>query len=125
MLISFMDGSLVWSTQYHQSGTSMPLGAVHPIIARSEATKQSSLLVETKLDCFASLAMTVEMLIYRDICLVRDLGPARGLPAHHVAELLWSHGFGFRALIGEKRSEFGRGQHLVDLRVERIDDIFR
>src|SRR5262245_14117966 len=41
MLISFMDGSLVWSTQYHQSGTSMPLGAVHPTIVRSEATKQS------------------------------------------------------------------------------------
>jgi hypothetical protein len=42
MLISFMDGSLVWSNRYHQSGTQMPLGAVHPIIA-SEA-KQSSLL---------------------------------------------------------------------------------
>jgi hypothetical protein len=34
-----MDGSLVWSNQYNQSGTMMPSGAVHPIIA-SEA-KQS------------------------------------------------------------------------------------
>src|SRR5437762_6203884 len=38
-----MDGSLVWKNQHHQSGTLMPLGAVHPIIARSEATKQSTL----------------------------------------------------------------------------------
>src|SRR5204862_6064777 len=28
-----MDGSLVWKNQYHQSGTLMPLGAVHPVIA--------------------------------------------------------------------------------------------
>jgi len=39
MLISFMDGSLVWSNRYHQSGTLMPSGAVHTIFA-SEA-KQS------------------------------------------------------------------------------------
>src|SRR5947209_2402288 len=32
MLISPMDGSLVWSNRYHQSGTLMPSGAVHPII---------------------------------------------------------------------------------------------
>src|SRR6266446_2284996 len=32
MLISPMDGSLVWSNRYHQSGTLMPPGAVHPII---------------------------------------------------------------------------------------------
>src|ERR1700721_4011917 len=38
-----MDGSLVWSNRYHQSGTLMPSGAVHPIFARSEATKQSIL----------------------------------------------------------------------------------
>src|ERR1700735_1874951 len=35
-----MDGSLVWSNRYHQSGTLMPSGAVHPIFA-SEA-KQST-----------------------------------------------------------------------------------
>jgi hypothetical protein len=32
MLISPMDGSLVWSNRYHQSGTLMPSGAVHTII---------------------------------------------------------------------------------------------
>jgi len=31
---------------------------VQAVIARSEATKQSSFLVAAKLDCFASLAMT-------------------------------------------------------------------
>jgi hypothetical protein len=41
VLISLMDGSLVWSNRYHQSGTLMPSGAVHPIFA-SEA-KQSIL----------------------------------------------------------------------------------
>src|SRR5262245_62152426 len=65
------------------------------------------------------------VLIDRKIGLVRDLGPARGLPTHHVSELLWRHGFGFGTLICEKRGEFGRGQHLVDLRVERLDDICR
>jgi hypothetical protein len=44
MLISLMGGLPVWSNQHLQSGTSMPSGAVHPIIARSEATKQSSFL---------------------------------------------------------------------------------
>jgi len=39
VLISLMDGSLVWKNQHHQSGTLMPLGAVHPIIA--SAAKQS------------------------------------------------------------------------------------
>jgi len=39
MLISLMDGSLVWANQHHQSGTMMPSGAVHTIFA-SEA-KQS------------------------------------------------------------------------------------
>jgi hypothetical protein len=35
------------------------VGAVHTIIARSEATKQSSFRsADEKLDCFASLAMT-------------------------------------------------------------------
>src|SRR5436853_7689035 len=34
-----MDGSLVWKNQHHQSGTLMPLGAVHPVIA--SAAKQS------------------------------------------------------------------------------------
>src|SRR6202790_60176 len=38
MLISLMDGSLVWSNQHHQSGTLMPSGAVHTIIA-SAATQ--------------------------------------------------------------------------------------
>src|SRR3954465_11030447 len=32
MLISAMDGSLVWSVHTHQFGTLMPSGAVHPII---------------------------------------------------------------------------------------------
>jgi hypothetical protein len=41
-----MGGSLVWSNQHHQSGTSMPSGAVHTIIA-SEA-KQSSFGAEKK-----------------------------------------------------------------------------
>jgi hypothetical protein len=34
-----MDGSLVWSNRHHQSGTLMPSGAVHPIIA--SGAKQS------------------------------------------------------------------------------------
>src|SRR3954454_21141173 len=38
-----MDGSLVWKNQHHQSGTLMPLGAVHPIIASaSEAIHGSA-----------------------------------------------------------------------------------
>src|SRR3954452_18153323 len=38
-----MDGSLVWKNQHHQSGTLMPLGAVHPIIASaSEAIHRSA-----------------------------------------------------------------------------------
>jgi hypothetical protein len=45
VLISLMDGSLVWSNRYHQSGTLMPSGAVHPIFA-SEA-KQSTLVFFT------------------------------------------------------------------------------
>src|SRR2546423_8486762 len=36
VLISLMDGSLVWKNQHHQSGTLMPLGAVHPIIATND-----------------------------------------------------------------------------------------
>src|SRR5205085_10455182 len=51
-----MDGSLVWKNQHHQSGTLMPLGAVHPIIA-SEA-KQSIAPKKASVDCFASLVMT-------------------------------------------------------------------
>src|ERR1044071_6809059 len=47
-------------------------------------------------------------LIDRKIHLARDLGPARDLPADHVAELFWRHGFRFGALMGEKRDEFGR-----------------
>jgi hypothetical protein len=58
MLISFMDGSLVWSNQHHQSGTSMPSGAVHSIFARSNATKQSSLVRRPWIASLA-LAMTV------------------------------------------------------------------
>jgi hypothetical protein len=41
VLISLMDGSLVWSNRYHQSGTLMPSGAVHPIFA--SVAKQSRL----------------------------------------------------------------------------------
>ena len=41
------------------------------------------------------------------------------------AELLRRHGFGFGALVGENRDEFGRGQHLADLGIERINDIRR
>jgi hypothetical protein len=48
MLIVAMDGSLVWSNRHHQSGTMMPLGAVHPIIA-SEAKQSSSITVESGL----------------------------------------------------------------------------
>jgi hypothetical protein len=58
MLISLMGGLPVWSNQHLQSGTSMPSGAVHPIIARSEATKQSRLPCGS-MDCFAALAMKV------------------------------------------------------------------
>src|SRR6202451_3944824 len=64
-------------------------------------------------------------LIDRDIRLARDLGPAFGFHAHQLAELLRGHGCGFGALIGERRDEFGRGQHLADLGVERVDDIGR
>src|SRR5438874_11485720 len=53
-----MDGSLVWKNQHHQSGTLMPLGAVHPIIASaSEAIHFSTCCA---MDCFASLAMTAK-----------------------------------------------------------------
>jgi len=37
MLISLMDGSLVWANQHHQSGTMMPSGAVHTIFASQRA----------------------------------------------------------------------------------------
>src|SRR3984885_5672983 len=50
-----MDGSLVWLNRYHQSGTLMPSGAVHPIFA--SGAKQS-ILVCVLMDCFAPLAMT-------------------------------------------------------------------
>jgi hypothetical protein len=34
-----MDGSLVWSNRYHQSGTLMPSGAVHPIFASQRVAR--------------------------------------------------------------------------------------
>jgi hypothetical protein len=36
------------------------IGGISTVIARSKATKQSSILVAAKLDCFAPLAMTKE-----------------------------------------------------------------
>src|ERR1700686_1535151 len=41
MLISLMDGSLVWSNQHHQSGTLMPSGPSTPSLRGALATKQS------------------------------------------------------------------------------------
>ena len=79
----------------------------------------------TQPDVVGEKSHVASTLIDRNIDLARDLGPARGLPAHHVSELLWSHGFGFGALIGEKRDELGRCQDLVDLRVQRMNDIRR
>src|ERR1700759_742586 len=73
----------------------------------------------------AKRAFGLPLSIDRNVSLARDLGPALGLCAHHVCELLWRHGFGFGALIVEERNEFGRGQHLADLRVERVDNICR
>src|SRR5438874_11196244 len=36
-----MDGSLVWKNQHHQSGTLMPLGAVHPIIGSHQVARSA------------------------------------------------------------------------------------
>src|SRR3989440_2290157 len=55
-----MDGSLVWKNQHHQSGTLMPLGAVHPIIA-SEAKQSIAQQVEKWIASLA-LAMTAKRL---------------------------------------------------------------
>jgi hypothetical protein len=44
-------------------------------------------------------ALTTLTLIDRNICLVRDLDPARRFQTHQVSELLRCHGFGFGALI--------------------------
>jgi hypothetical protein len=49
-----MDGSLVWSIRHHQSGTMMPSGAVHPIIASSDSDEAIQALVwRAALACFA------------------------------------------------------------------------
>jgi hypothetical protein len=59
-----MGGSLVWSNQHHQSGTSMPSGAVHPIFASHRvgakrrpmtgSAKQSRYLERSEQDWVAS-----------------------------------------------------------------------
>jgi hypothetical protein len=48
VLISFMDGSLVWSNRHHQSVTLMPSGAVHPIFARSNSDDLSAVALEPR-----------------------------------------------------------------------------
>src|SRR6266446_355615 len=50
MLISPMDGSLVWSNRYHQSGTLMPSGAVHPIIPGRALARTRNLFVRSSRD---------------------------------------------------------------------------
>src|SRR5665213_225351 len=55
-----MDGLLVWSTQYHQSGTSMPSGAVQPIFpgcaegADPESRDSPMCNCTSEVRCFAS-----------------------------------------------------------------------
>jgi hypothetical protein len=44
---------MVASSDFYSASVSIP------VIARSEATKQSIVVLERKLDCFAALAMTV------------------------------------------------------------------
>jgi hypothetical protein len=55
----------------------------------------------------ASDALPALTLVDRNICLVRDLDPARRFQTHQLSELLRCHGFGFGPLVGEKRAEFG------------------
>src|SRR6266446_10027636 len=67
MLISPMDGSLVWSNRYHQSGTLMPPGAVHPIIPGwSEGPNQESR--DSGLDASHRRGMTSNGLLRRGAC---------------------------------------------------------
>lgn len=65
--------------------------------------------IRTECDAIATAwpVCSVAPLIDGNIGLARDLGPALGFQAHHVSELLRSHGFGFGAFIGEKPAELG------------------
>jgi len=58
MLISLMDGPLVWSNHNYQSGTLMPSGAVHTIIARS-ASDEAIQTVAAERFWIASLALAM------------------------------------------------------------------
>src|ERR1700675_2776476 len=86
MLISLMDGSLVWSNQHHQSGTLMPSGAVHTIIARSASDEAIHPLACLLMDCFACARNDVEK-----------------LPLHHLANMVkWR----FVEIVGARKFQY-------------------
>src|ERR1700676_2073656 len=73
MLISLMDGSLVWSNQHHQSGTLMPSGPSTPSL-RGEKRRSNPYRLLGPMDCF------VEPVIGR--AFARPVGTAMTVGAH-------------------------------------------